>query len=107
MHTNSDGQAEADDTHSKNLIPRLFAALDYTDVQLAKKFDIPLADIRSMRRGSRSELGAVDSLELFEKLIAYIDSQLGALFAVREELQRKFTTDIKLRQARRDRILKR
>jgi plasmid maintenance system antidote protein VapI len=89
---------------SVDFMQRIIVALDADYVYLAHRIDVPVEDISAMLKGSRSKLIAVDQDEVFAKIATYVDTQIGMLMSVREELQRKLTQDRQERLMQRLRI---
>jgi hypothetical protein len=60
-----------------------------------------------MRHGTRGQIAAVDQDEIWVVFADYIDARMGQMVSVREELQRKMSTERKKRLVNRMRIARR
>jgi hypothetical protein len=80
---------------------RLLGHDSILDVVLASGHRFTYDELKALQGPSRLGTEAVDENETWQKLIAYTDERLGALLAIREELQRKINIERRRRLARR------
>lgn len=93
--------------HSLDFVQRILDSLNLPPLIVAAKLGVPLGDVLAIQRGTRKRVIAVDEDELLTKLAGLVDTQIGALLSVRQELQRKLDQDRAERERQRARIANR
>jgi hypothetical protein len=107
LSTDEAGPGTTESGQSLNFLQRILDALDMTAEQAASRFAFALGDLQQMRHGTRGQIAAVDQDEIWVVFADYIDARMGQMVSVREELQRKMSTERKKRLVNRMRIARR
>jgi len=101
------GSGTTESGQSLNFLTRILDALGMTAEQAAARFIFAPGDLQQMQTGTRGQIAAVDQDEIWVKLADHIDAQMGKLVSVREEMQRKMSSERKKRMLNRMRIARR
>lgn len=93
--------------HSLDLVRRILDTLDWLPMEASERLGVPVSDIIALMKGTCKQLVPLDQDEVWVKLADHVDRRIGALLAVRSELQRKLNVDRAERAAQRLRTLNR
>ncbi|MFN3612578.1 hypothetical protein [Tepidimonas sp.] len=94
----------ADSERQKGLINRICKALGLAPRDLAKVLGVPETEIKAMLDLTARQLVSADMDYELATLANRVDSAIGVLLAIREELQRKLYYDRQRRLARHERV---
>lgn len=86
------------------LVGRICLALDMTAYSLAKTLGVPARDVLELLNIPANQLVDVDRSIILTSMASYVDDRIGALLAIRDELQAKMNEDIKRRIVQRGRF---
>jgi hypothetical protein len=92
---------------SLNFLTRILDALGMTAEQAAARFMFSPGDLQQMQHGTRGQIAAIDQDQIWVALADHVDEQMGKLASIREEMQRKMSSERKKRLLHRMRIARR
>lgn len=75
-----------------SFLKRICSAMDIKPVELAEMLGVPYADVYKML-GPRARIVEIDMDETWLDIVDYVNTQLGLLLAVKDELNRALQKD--------------